>query len=520
MKKYIKNIGIVYLAVCGLAITSCSEDFLNRAPEDGVTLDNFYNTNEQVKASTNALYSKTWFNFHNKAFFAIGEVGSGNSYTGSSDVNSLRTLMISSSDPEMANAWRSLWATVAQSNSLINSLPSRAGSAVDPVVLNNALGEARFMRALSYFYIVRLWGPVPIIENNLDFVENPQIPTNRKEDIYEFIKRDLLYAIENLPEKIRGVNYSDNGHVSKGSARAVLSKVYLYDGDYANARLMAEAVINSGEFKLFGGTEMPTKTFGDLFLTTNNNNEESIIALQWINSGQYGTASNCNTQFAYSADINMATYGGVFAPSQDLLASFEAGDRRRKETVMLPGDQYPNITSSTGSGFTVPATIDAQGSGSGIKKYVVGKNSAIAGTADAWGMMSNNTYLMRYAEVLLIHAESILAGASSTSNAQALESYNKVRARAGLLPVTSFTFNELFHERRIELAFEGDYWYDLGRIPRSQAATIIAAQNRGNVLTPEFIPVPTGDFLRLPYPATELVKNPLLGQDPVPYSFN
>lgn len=521
MKKNIKSIAVAVIALSVLSISSCSDEFLVRTPEDALTLESYFTTNDQVINSTNVMYSKTWFNFHNKAFFAIGEVGSGNSYTGSSDVNSLRTLTISGTDPEMYNAWKGLWATVAQANMLINYLPERVGPDVNPEVVTVAIGEAHFMRATAYFYLMRLWGPVPIIQNNLEHVSNSQIPSNRIEDIYQFIEMDYHTAIENLPEKVRGANYADNGRVSIGSAKAMLAKAHLYQHEYAEARQLAEEVINSGEFKLFGGTELPDREFGDLFLTLNNNNEESIFALQWKVTGNYGTASNCNTQFAYSPYINQATYGGVFAPSMDLLGAFEAGDLRRKETVMLPGDFYPNIMTADGPGLTVPDDINAQGTGSGIKKYVVGKaNGTVTGPFDNWGMFENNTYIMRYGELLLIHAEAVMNGAESTSDAAALESYNKVRERAGLPAVASFTFDELFHERRIELAFEGDYWFDLGRLPREKAVAIISAQDRGFVDNPSFVTIPSGDFFKLPYPTIDLDKNPKLDDEPEPYNFD
>lgn len=515
MKKLKNNKkGILLMLALSLVTVSCSEEFLDRPVEDNYNIDEFYSSDEQVAASTNALYGRVWFSFHNKAFYAIGEIGSGNSFSYSSDINSLRELNITTTDPELLNAWRSCWAVIAQSNAIINLMPPRVTASVSPQVINNTLGEAHFMRALAYFYLVRLYGAVPIIENNLDYINSPQINTNRVEDVYTFIENDLKYAADNLVAKMRTSSYSDNGHVSKGSAKAVLAKVYLYQNDYANARLMAEEVINSGEFKLFGGAQLPNKTFGDLFLIENNNNEESIVAWQWT-TGNYNTGNYSNTQFAYSTIINNATYAGVFAPSQDLLGTFEPGDLRRKETVMLPGDVYPNLPSADGASFTVPDDINAQNSGSGIKKYVVGKDR----NTDAWFGSPNNSYVMRYAELLLIHAEAILAGGASTSDAAALASFNAVRNRAGLGNFPSITFNDILHERRVELAFEGDYWFDLGRIPRSQAMAIVAAQNRGDKDNAIFITADVNDFI-LPYPSSELIKNPKLSEAPVPYVFD
>mgnify|MGYP000193246430 FL=1 len=114
----------------------------------------------------------------------------------------------------------------------MTNLKIRVAPAVSQEVVNNALGEAYFMRATAYFYLVRLWGPVPIIENNLDHVSSPQLNTNRVEDVYELIRRDYVKASELLYSKTRGSAYASNVKVSKGSAKAMLAKVYLYMKDY------------------------------------------------------------------------------------------------------------------------------------------------------------------------------------------------------------------------------------------------------------------------------------------------
>ncbi|KOS05863.1 carbohydrate-binding protein SusD [Flavobacterium akiainvivens] len=521
---------VITMAVACIMLASCAEDFTNRPPEDAITLDSYYATDEQVASATNGMYSRTWFQFHNKFFFAVAEVGSGNMYSGSSDVSAMRNFSLNGSDAELNAGWGALWANIAQANSIINFLADRVGPGVSPAVLDNTIGEAYFMRATAYFYLVRLWGAVPIIENNLDYVTAPQINTNRVEDVYHLIEMDYQAAIERLVEKNRGSNYSANGHVSKGSAKAMLAKVYLYEQKYPEAKALAAEVINSNEFKLLGGDQVPGKTFGDLFTYPNNNNEESIFALQWVTDGNYGSASNCNTQFGISTaavTTSNASYGGVFAPSQDVIDLYDAGDVRKHETIMFPGDSYPNMKVMVNGttpqvGFTVPSAADIGGQGAGIaiKKYCQGiVNGNATGPIDAWAMMENNTYIMRYAELLLIHAEATLAGGGSTSDAAALESFNAVRNRAGLASLTSITFDDIFLERRRELCFEGDFWFDLGRIPRAEATAIMAAQNRGNQWTAEYFTPDSSDFL-LDYPDNEVSKNPKLLEDPVPYSFD
>ena len=515
------------VALLIVALGSCSEDFTNRPPEDTISLDAYYNSNEQVASATNGMYSRTWFQLCNKFFWAL-EVGSGNMYSGSPDVSGLRTFSMNGSDPELTNGWASLWANIAQANAIINFLESRVGAEVDQAVIDNTLGEAYFMRATAYFYLVRLWGPVPIIENNLDYSDDPYINTNPEADIYTLIVSDYLAAINRLQEKTRGGNYGENARISKGSAKALLAKVYLYQKDYANAKIIAEDVINSGEFKLLGGSELPSKSFADLFTYANNNNEESIFAIQWKGDGNYGSANNCNTQFGISSSTvstSNASYGGVFGPSQDVMTMYAANDVRGHETVMLPGDVYPDLNTSIGLGFTVPDENNAQNSGGGIKKYCIGVQSDATGPVDAWAMMDNNTYIMRYAELLLIHAEAILAGGSSTSDATALNSFNAVRNRAGLSSLTSITFDDIFNERRKELCFEGDYWFDLGRLDKTDAIAIMSAQNRGNkdnveYFTPTFSSDHNANDFFMDYPDNDVAKNPKLLEEPVPYTFN
>ena len=136
------------------------------------------------------------------------------------------------------------------------------------------------------------------------------------------------------------------------------------------------------------------------------------------------------------------------------------------------------------------------------------------------GMMANNTYVMRYADLLLIHAEAILGDAASTSDAQALSSLNAVRNRAGLGNKVSFTKDEILHERRVELAYEGEYWFDLCRIPRAKAIAMVQAQNRGDKNFAVYLTGVTESDFVLPYPSGEVIKNPMLSQPPVPYNFN
>jgi len=531
MKTYIKY--IFSLALLSALITSgCKKDFFNRPPESALTLGNFYQNIEQVRSSTNALYNAPWFNWNNQASWAITELYGGNARTYSSDVVNFGKFAVTGDNIVLSNGWKSLFTVVAQSNALINNLQKNVPASVPASEVNNALGEARLMRALAYFYLVRVWGNVPIIENSLDYVDNYQINTNPVSDVYKFIIGDLKFAESNCAAKIRSGASQSQGHVSSGSATALLAKVYLYMEDYANARICAEKVINSGEFKLYGA-DITGKTYNDLFKTANNNNEESVIAIQWLGGGSYGHGNSLQASFAYNSTLTGTGDGyAVIGPSIDLQQSYEPGDQRVYGTIMLAGAKYPELTQANG-GYTVSDDVNAQDTRAAIKKYVVG-TPADNGGLGAQYAAGNNTYLMRYADVLLIEAEAVLAGAATTSDPAALNPFNKVRLRAGLNALPAITKATILHERRVEFAIEGDYWFDLYRMDgwngivnnqHPKAIAVISNQERGIysadkppvVYSQKFVPT-NANFL-FPYPATEVAQNTKLNQPAVPYAF-
>lgn len=551
MKLHIKYL-ICAAAVTGLTTAGCKKDFFNRPPEDNITVDNFYQTDAQVAASTNALYAAPWFGYNGKVGWAITELSGGNGRTYSSDVVNFGNFSVTPDNFELTSAWNSLYTVVAQANALINTLPLKVPASVDSNVVHNALGEAHLMRALAYFHLVRIFGPVPIIENSADYISNFQLNTNPVKDIYKFIVLDLQYAEANCTHMIRSGSSQAQGHVSSGSASALLAKVYLYMQDYTDARTEAEKVINSGEFKLYG-IDIGGKTFNDLFKTANNNNEESVIALQWA-AGSYGEGNSQQASLAYSGIITGTGDGyGVLAPSFDLQDMYDTvNDQRAKATIMWPGDFYPEIDQATG-GYTLPANANSQGTHAQIKKYVIGTPADNGGIGAAQST-GNNTYMMRYAEVWLIEAEAVMAGASTSSDPVALHAINIIRERAGLqdlpmikrgyyvpnpsaaageanAPATLYK-DDILDERRREFAIENDYWYDIGRVDGFDVSThpigkiLIGQQDRGtsdNSTPPVrygngYTTITDAQFL-FTYPSTEVSSDPNLTATPVPYKF-
>lgn len=549
MKKYIKYL-IGAGALIGVTATGCKKDFFNRPPEDKSTVGTYYQTDAQVQSSTNILYAAPWFGFNGKAFLAIGDLQSGNARCDAGtdgEFDAFRNFTEGNATLAVQSTWNSLYTVVAQSNALINNLGTAVPPSVSPAVVNAALGEAHLMRAAAYFYLVRLFGNVPIITNPAPFVGSFQtVPTNPVTDVYKFITIDLQFAEANCSPGV-----ASTGHVSSGSASALLAKVYLYMQDYANAKKEAEKVINSGEFGLVGLDAAGTYT--NLFETAFNNNKESIIALQWTSNGGYGFGNQIQSVIADGENGNYLTgtgdgYGEL-GPTWDLQDAFKvAGDTiRRNGTIMLPGKYYSELHKSTG-GYTVPLQVNEQGTHTAMKKYVVGTPSDNGGNSAAQAT-SNNTYIMRYADVYLIEAEAILGAAANpgvghgidtnatTSDATALKYLNLVRQRAGLPARPSFTYRDLIKERRLEFAIEGEYWYDLQRLDGFNSAThtvaraIIATQNKGSssgagtapnytdwTRNVTYIPATDAQFL-MPIPATDVAADPNLLKAPVPYKF-
>lgn len=549
--KYLIGIG----ALVALAATGCKKDFFNRPPENASTVGTYYQTTEQVQSSTNILYAAPWFGLNGKAFLAIGDLQSGNAvcYAGTDgSFDAFRNLSQGASTATVQSAWNSLFTVVAQSNALLNNLPTAAPASVPRAVVNNALGEARLMRAAAYFYLVRLFGPVPIIKDPTPFVGTfSTVNTNPVADVYKFITLDLKFAEDNCTPGVAGT-----GHASSASASGLLAKVYLFQQKYDSAKIEAEKVISSGEFGLVG-LDAPG-SYTQMFEYLGNNCKESMIALQWTSNGGYGFGNQIQSVIAPKNDISGTGDGyAELGPSWDLqdLYTSEGDMIRRHGTLMFGGDFYPEIHKKDG-GYTVPFDINAQGVHAGMKKYVVGTPDDNGGYSGKQAT-SNNTYILRFADMYLIAAEAILGKAAGVqagtgiplssvcTDAAALGYLNKIRQRAGLPAITgSFTYQQLMNERRLEFAIEGCYWYDLQRLDGFQptasdsktdkhpvAISVIAAQNRGNSngsgTAPAYIDytrntlyiTPTNANFLLPIPATETAADPALLGAPVPYIF-
>ena len=515
--------------------TSCS-DILDVEPNDVITKENFYKTESDFQAATGPLYNKVWFDFNDKFYYGLGDGRAANMYAPFSDyVYPFTDLTETGLTGPLVSAWASLYNVVQQSNNVIIGI---SGSPLSDAVKNKYIAEARFMRGTAYWYLASLWGDVIISTGPRELVKNPIVNKNPMKDVYEFSMRDLEFAAKYLPETA-----GQAGRLTKYSAFGMLSRVYLsFSGVSDNpnsgtrnqayldlAKKAAEKVISSGPYSLMANYE-------DLFMVDNNNNTESMFALQWVPNGDYGVNNTQQAYFALGSDItgDDAAWGYWTRASYNVLQEYESKDLRRKATFMGNKDHYAEINKANG-GYTVDHGNDFLT----IKKGVVGStkdNSKITRMNSAL-----NTYMLRLAEVYLNYAEASLGNNASTADAAALMGVNRLRTRAGLDSKTTLTYADIIHERRVELCMEGQYWYDLVRrayYKQQEVINYVTAQNRGVITpilydtatnkvtvdaskstSPRAIGVIDATIFTLPYPESELVQNPLLRENPVPYQF-
>ena len=553
-----------FAAVLGMGATSC-EDFLDRPTEDNYNVSNFYQNDEQCIQGVNYLYNSPWYDFQ-RGFIKIGEVMSGNMYWGSSPY---LDFSVNGTDQDLINMSYSLWAANGHANTVYSNLQAANAS---EAVKNQCMGECLTWKALAYFFLVRTFGDVPIVhDNNADLTSgtyNEKFKVKRA-NVYEYIVMTLEKAIELLPET------AASGRIDKYCAEGLLAKVYLTKAgvtgslnadDLANAAKYAKDVIDNS-----GRSLLPV--YSDIFRLKNNRSEESLIAWRWSSGRDPWTQQN-----TLQSDLAMVGFdefgdcwGGYGGPSVDLQLAFGVDvlanpdsrtdtDTRRQATMMLPGDVYSYFWTDKGGFDYLKFIYDAEygkgGPGGTLQsptgannvKHLYGNaNDHVEGAGTSAQNMASSlaTHILRLADVYLIYVEAMIGTGSSTTDASALAAFNAVRNRAipGAEPKTSITWDDVWKERRLELAGEGDRWYDFVRLSYYNPQKAIAelkAQKRNafwgldalykgyfesgqwvvdetSMMYDEDTPIPNANesIFTLPFPTEDVVFNENLMKDPI-----
>jgi starch-binding outer membrane protein, SusD/RagB family len=446
-----------------LCLGACQKEFLEKKPIVGITEENFYRTEADAIAGVNAAYAALQFQLAPAGHFRWfwGDIMSDDAIKGGSGDNDVNTLLQLETFQGPTNTdllegeWGANYEAIYRANVVLEKVP---GIAMDEDLKARVLGEAKFIRAWGFYNLVTMFGGVPLADRVLSPSEY-KIPRASAEEVWDLVERDLTDAVASLWER-RDMPASDLGRITKGAAQALLAKTYLWRQKWAEAKAVSADIVASGGYQL-------TPNYADIFTLDGENNAESVFEIQYMNAsgGNWGK-NNANegslTNVFQRARGQFAGFG-FNIPTQDFVDEFfKEGfeDPRLKSTVFRVGEPMGDR-----GVFTLAATGDLPH----IyypKKYFSSK-SEDAPFGDAAPNGGSNDRVIRYADVLLMHAE---AAYHTGDEAAARASLNQVRARVAIPAITATgqaLLDAICRERRIELGLEAHRFFDLVRTGRA-----------------------------------------------------
>lgn len=456
MKSTLKLKTCVALAICTMATISCDEDFLSEGNPSSANVENSFNTETEATQAVIGIYAAMQANDSwAREFWWIPDMLSDETQTAGPQLEAFRAATlnydIEATNPLYSTVWRGLYRIIHRANFVIKTLPEKENLELSKATINTLVGEAKFLRAWSYFQLVTYWGKVPL---STEPVQNTNgVPMAESEDqIFNLIIEDLTAAESSLPLVSAYRGSSNLGRATQGAAQSLMGKVELYRGNYQLAGVALQKVINSGEYDL-------APAYEDNHREENENNIESIWEVQFgtYPSGNQGWSQNGNggkieqlRSHEYSPHVWHNTL-----PSEALKAAFEPGDPRYKLCFIEYGDSYGPEDD--------PQIFDAGDVAQGIteipthwRKY--GLEYKLA-RPSLWSGI--NMRVIRYADVLLMMAE--IENELNGPSAIALNYLNRVRDRVGMpnYPTAQYAvgtkeqmFDAIVHERQVELCSE------------------------------------------------------------------
>lgn len=509
-----KNIFAVLTLFVFMASLSCKKGFLDLTPEDAQSAPGFYKTAEQFEQALIAAYTPLRSLLDND-FFAT-EMRSDNAHYQYYSVNrgtayvmkeNIADFMDESTNNTTNNLYFHGYHGVSFTNIILDRIEAASFS---DSAKNHIIGEAKFLRALYYFRLVRFYGDVPLFLKETVTAEDAFLPRSKKEEVYAQIIADAKDAMARLapPE-----NFPQSGRATKGSATMLLADVYMTQKKYSDAEPLLKSLAGMGYGLL--------PDYASVFSTSNKNSKESIFEVQYMQGVQGDLQSNfiyeflprtLDTKVVTGVKTNNTSTGGWNTPTEDLINSYEPGDKRLDATIGIVEGSYN--ASDVFNYSAHKSIIDYQPAPGKTavpytKKYLHPSETA-NNTDDNWP-------IYRYADALLELAESLN---EQGKGGEALTYLNQVRDRAGLPATVTTNQAELrdiiLHERRIELAFEDHRWFDLLRT--GKAIEVMNAygkvmKSKYNYLSPASYNV-TKSRLLYPIPESEIGLNEALTQNP------
>ncbi|MBJ6108708.1 RagB/SusD family nutrient uptake outer membrane protein [Hymenobacter sp. BT523] len=467
------------LLLSGLTVSSYGcKDFVNLTPQDIIPVSGFYKTEADIQAALTGAYGSMRSVYN--GYFQFTELPSDNTRTiNSSEVgygqfDKLNWLI---NNTAIASGWNQHYTVIAGTNVTLGHADDVSYAL--PTTKAQIVGQAKFLRALMYFNLVRFFGDVPLVLTELksqaealDLVRTPAA------DVYAQIERDLTDAEAALPLSYNAANV---GRATSGAAKALLGKVYLQEKKWALAEAKLAEVVALTQYQLLPDVN-------NVFGVGKDNNAEIIFACQYFSSGN-GEGNSFAYNFApVNANVTTVAGGSTNLGTKDLNDAFEAGDQRKAAFLTAFG---------TGNATDYYA-----------KKFVYNVLSPNEG--------DNDWPIIRLADVVLMYAEALN---NNGKTALAIPQLNRVRTRAGLAakPLTLTTADTqlaIEQERRVELCFEGHRWHDLIRWGKA-TSTMQAFKTKYTTLDPangNLAPSVTKELF--PIPQVEVLLNSKLTQNP------
>ena len=473
-----KNLKYIKFVVLVLVLSSC-EDFLEPSPTSVISSEDFYQNEQQLLEGVINMYdglqgvndTSNNTNHATQVEFYVTEMRSDNTRTksGEGEAAQFDDFAIQPTNSFIADYYRSFFNVIFRANTVLANLDVASAATRDKIE-----AEAKFVRAHAYFNMVRLYGDLPLVDRLVTAADGTDIFYDRRptSEIYDLIESDLMSAVNNLD------NSGSRNRASKAAAQALLAKVYLtQNANYLEAQILLEDVMTSGY--------MLEPNFSDVFF--NEANSEVIFSIGYT-SGISTDSQNFSAEWLNGVGRTV----GVNYATQDAVAALTANVDDVRAAVAFREDPLQ----PTQNQVTKYLPDGADGGDDG-KTFSF--DARLAG---------NDWIVVRYADVLLMHVEAILAGGQDTSVPAALNSFQLVRDRAGLTdPITNITKDDLLAERRLELAFENQRLFDLIRFNKAQEVlSAFASQNGTNFSTTDLL---------LPIPQREIgLSGGLLQQNP------
>jgi len=454
----LKYIRTVLLAIVLLQVTACT-DILDKDPVSSFSASGFYKTTADAQAGIYGIYDAAQSVFRlNFAYW--GEGRADNVQTAQSGES---LVLISNNLTNTASSadWTALYTMVSRANYAIAYIPNVFEA--DDVAGQRLLGQAYALRALAYFYLVRVWGDVPFItEPYTSGDQDIFVGKTDSEIVLDQVEEDLIYAAANCIERFNSNN--DRIMFTRGSANGLLTQVYMWRHKYTEALTTSSLVMSNSLYSL-----VPIADWGKMF--SNSYSKESIFEVGYNDTETNGL----RTLYA------VGSYA-IYTPSVKWKESIEEGDLRENFVYDV-----------------VPADPKA------IWKYLgQGVSDEIATPA------KQNIILIRLADIMLLRAEALNKIGGEANKAEALTLLNTIRSRAGLTPYATEADavamygdleSAILHERSVELCFEGHRWFDLVRTGKA-----ISTMGPINGLSDE-------DNLVWPVHQNSLNKNPNMTQN-------